>query len=240
MAEIAWEALQTVGAPRWDETAKAIAREIQVNAGVEAMDEPFIDECEKLISPQEAEAILRRDLPPSQINSTSDDYTDMTWHAPTARFYVARPALKAPEGLRLSELGDERAWRHSGDDRSDGASALRRLLRWRPCACLRTKARAKRQRTNSSNAPAAALAARTGSRRFATTNRRSISAGRNMSPLRAGATGGYPTGAQSGDSPMTRHEQHFAAEPFTLQRRNPNGGTKPLDRLGLSPTKPIR
>ena len=55
---------------------------------------PFIDECERLIEPQEAEAILRRDLPPSQINSTSDDYTDMSWHAPTARFYVARPVLK--------------------------------------------------------------------------------------------------------------------------------------------------
>ena len=41
---------------------------------------------------------MRRDLPPSQINSTSDDYTDMSWHAPTARFYVARPALRAPEG----------------------------------------------------------------------------------------------------------------------------------------------
>ena len=39
---------------------------------------------------------------------------------------------------------------------------------------------------------------------------------------------------------MTRHEPHFAAEPFSLQRRNPAGGTKPLDRLGLSPTRPIR
>ena len=99
MAEIAWEALQTVGAPRWDETAKAIAREIQVNVGVEPMDDPFIDEMERLIEPQEAEAILRRDLPPSQLNSTSDDYTDMSWHAPTARFYIARPALKAPRRL---------------------------------------------------------------------------------------------------------------------------------------------
>jgi aminobenzoyl-glutamate utilization protein B len=62
------------------------------------MDEPFIDEMEKLISPQDAEAILRRDLAPSQLNSTSDDYTDMSWHAPTARFYIARPALKAPPG----------------------------------------------------------------------------------------------------------------------------------------------
>ncbi|KXF77022.1 peptidase M20 [Paramesorhizobium deserti] len=99
MAEIAWEALQAVGPPRWNEEAKAIAREIQVNVGAEAMEEPFIDECEQLIPPREAEAILRRDLPPSQVNSTSDDYTDMTWHAPTARLYVARPALKAPRGF---------------------------------------------------------------------------------------------------------------------------------------------
>ena len=38
------------------------------------------------------------DLPPAQVNSTSDDYTDMSWHAPTARVYVARPALRAPAG----------------------------------------------------------------------------------------------------------------------------------------------
>ena len=38
MAEIAYEALSTVGAPRWDEAAKAIAREIQVNAGGMATD----------------------------------------------------------------------------------------------------------------------------------------------------------------------------------------------------------
>ena len=56
-------------------------------------------ECERLIAPEEAEAILRRDLPPSQLNSTSDDYTEMSWHAPTARVYVARPALKAPDGF---------------------------------------------------------------------------------------------------------------------------------------------
>jgi aminobenzoyl-glutamate utilization protein B len=62
------------------------------------MEYPFIEEMEKLISPQDAEAILRRDLAPSQLNSTSDDYTDMSWHAPTARFYIARPALKAPSG----------------------------------------------------------------------------------------------------------------------------------------------
>ena len=61
---------------------------------------PFLPQCTELISPQDAESILRQDLPPSQRNSTSDDYTDMTWHTPTARFYVARPALKSPPSGR--------------------------------------------------------------------------------------------------------------------------------------------
>ena len=100
MANVVWDALQFVGAPKWNEEAREIARQIQKNCGLEPMDNPFIDEMERLISPQDAEAILRRDLPPSQLNSTSDDYTDMSWHAPLARFYIARPALKAPRGFR--------------------------------------------------------------------------------------------------------------------------------------------
>jgi len=99
MARLAYEALAAVGPPRWDEAAKAVAREIQANAGTSPMQEPFLPECERLILPEAAEAVLRRDLPPSQLNSTSDDYTDMTWQAPTARLYIARPALKAPAGF---------------------------------------------------------------------------------------------------------------------------------------------
>lgn len=98
MANLTYESLTTVGPPRWDEAAKAIGRQIQINAGGEATEEPFIAACERLIAPREAEAVLRRDLPPSQVNSTSDDYTEMCWHAPTARFYIARPALRAPRG----------------------------------------------------------------------------------------------------------------------------------------------
>ncbi len=98
MARIAYSALQAIGPPRWDEAAKTVARDLQRAVGLEPMENPFLTECESLIAPEEAEAILRRDLPPSQSNSTSDDYTDMSWHAPTARLYVARPALKAAAG----------------------------------------------------------------------------------------------------------------------------------------------
>lgn len=94
MASLVWEQIQTVGAPQWDEGAKQIMRTVQRNCGLTPDDDPILPACEQLIAPQDAEAILRETLPPNQRNSTSDDYTDMTWHAPTARFYMARPALK--------------------------------------------------------------------------------------------------------------------------------------------------
>ncbi|HCP82685.1 MAG TPA: peptidase M20 [Octadecabacter sp.] len=94
MASMVWEQIQQVGAPVWGADAKALMRQVQENCGVTPDDDPILPACEDLISPQKAEAILRESLPPNQRNSTSDDYTDMTWHAPTARFYIARPALK--------------------------------------------------------------------------------------------------------------------------------------------------
>jgi len=98
MAGLVWGALQDLGPPVWDEPAREVARQIQRELGIDPMADPFIPEISQLIDPEQAEAILRRDLPPSQTHSTSDDYTDMCWHAPTARFYIARPALRAPPG----------------------------------------------------------------------------------------------------------------------------------------------
>lgn len=94
MASLVWDNIQAVGAPIWDDDALAIARQVQRACGQTGNETPLVDECTSLISPQDAEAVLRQSLPPNQLNSTSDDYTDMTWHAPTARFYIARPALK--------------------------------------------------------------------------------------------------------------------------------------------------
>jgi aminobenzoyl-glutamate utilization protein B len=94
MASLVWEQIQQVGAPVWDEDAKNLMRQVQENCGVSPDANPILPACESLMSPQDAETILRLDLPPIQRNSTSDDYTDMTWHTPTARFYIARPALK--------------------------------------------------------------------------------------------------------------------------------------------------
>ena len=72
--------------------------QIQSGLGIEPMEKPFLDECESLISPQDAEQALREHLAPWQKNWTSDDYVEMTHYAPTVRFYISRPALKPAPG----------------------------------------------------------------------------------------------------------------------------------------------
>lgn len=92
MADMVWQSIQQVGAPSWGADAQAALRGVAAACGTD-LAAPLLPACSQLVSPQEAERILRQDLPPSQANSTSDDYTDMTWQCPTARFYIARPAL---------------------------------------------------------------------------------------------------------------------------------------------------
>jgi aminobenzoyl-glutamate utilization protein B len=81
----------------------AVARRLQKELGLEPMADPFPKELTELVSPQEAERRVRLDIPPWQTHYTSDDYTDMTWHAPTVRFYVARATLAGPPGYAYPE-----------------------------------------------------------------------------------------------------------------------------------------
>lgn len=97
MAELVWEAMQAAGPPVWDDAAKAVAEEVRAALGHAPSGAPLIPDCERLTDPRAAEAALRARLPSWQRHFTSDDYTEMCWHAPTARFYVARPALALPE-----------------------------------------------------------------------------------------------------------------------------------------------
>ncbi|MDJ0357925.1 amidohydrolase [Paenarthrobacter sp. PH39-S1] len=98
LAQALYTNLEIVGAPQYGPAAIAAAQQIQRTLGVEPMDKPFLDECEQLISPQDAEAALREHLASWQKNWTSDDYVEMTHYAPTVRFYVSRPALKPAPG----------------------------------------------------------------------------------------------------------------------------------------------
>jgi aminobenzoyl-glutamate utilization protein B len=99
LAEATYRNIVLAGAPKWGEEAIRVAREIQRELGLAPMDKPYLEACETTIPPMDAEMKLRHDLPPAQLNSTSDDYTEFCWHCPTVRFYIARPMLKAPSGF---------------------------------------------------------------------------------------------------------------------------------------------
>jgi aminobenzoyl-glutamate utilization protein B len=98
MAEATYRNLAEAGPPHWDESAIKIARAMQKELGLSPMQHPFLPEIEKLVEPKTAEAALRALIPDWQTHFTSDDYTDMSWHAPASRFYIGRPALRAPQG----------------------------------------------------------------------------------------------------------------------------------------------
>jgi aminobenzoyl-glutamate utilization protein B len=103
MARRTFSNLERVGAPRFEGAAIKAAQAIQKELGLTPMDKPFIDEIERLIDPEEAEKKIRAEIPSWQTHYTSDDYTDMTWYAPTVRLYIGRPALKAPTGFNYPD-----------------------------------------------------------------------------------------------------------------------------------------
>jgi len=97
IAALAYGNLVLGGAPAWGEEAKKFGREIQKNLGLAPMADPIHPAMAKLVTPEEDEARMRALLPPWQKNYTSDDYTDYTWHCPTARLYVGRAMLASPK-----------------------------------------------------------------------------------------------------------------------------------------------
>ena len=98
MAQATYDNLARVGAPQWGAEAIAVAQEIQRNLGLQPMAKPFLPATEKLISPQDCESEMRKQMPSWQKYLTSDDYPDYTWHCPTVRLIIARPMLSAPQG----------------------------------------------------------------------------------------------------------------------------------------------
>lgn len=97
LADLTYRNLQQVGPPSLPEEARAFGREVQRNLGIEPMDNPFSAGNEALLDPRDYERNMRANLPSWQLNSTSDDYVEYCWHAPTVRLLTARPRLQAPD-----------------------------------------------------------------------------------------------------------------------------------------------
>jgi aminobenzoyl-glutamate utilization protein B len=97
MADLAYRNLELAGPPVLGEEALRFGREIQRGLGLEVTDNPFDDATTRLVTPQDYERQLRRSLPEWQLNFTSDDYVDYTWHAPTVRLFTGRPRMRPPD-----------------------------------------------------------------------------------------------------------------------------------------------
>jgi aminobenzoyl-glutamate utilization protein B len=96
LAALCYRNLELAGPPVFGEEAIAFCREIQKNLGLEPMEQPILDCMLRLCPPEEAEAAVRANLPSWQLNYTSDDYVDYTWHTPTVRLIIGRATLKSP------------------------------------------------------------------------------------------------------------------------------------------------
>jgi aminobenzoyl-glutamate utilization protein B len=96
MTDLCYANMKLAGPPAFPDEARRFAREVQTNLGLVPMDNPFTDDNERLTEPADYERNLRQGLPAWQLNFTSDDYVEYTWHAPTARVFTMRPALRSP------------------------------------------------------------------------------------------------------------------------------------------------
>ena len=94
MIDLVYRNMEAIGAPSFDQEARAFGRAIQTNLGIAAMDDPFIADNQRLTSPAEFETIVRRSLPPGQFHIGADDYVEYSWHAPAARLFTMRPTLR--------------------------------------------------------------------------------------------------------------------------------------------------
>jgi aminobenzoyl-glutamate utilization protein B len=64
------------------------------------MEDPFTDECQRVLSLEESERVTRRLLPEWQTHYSSDDYVEYNWHAPSARVRTAKAVLRRYENSR--------------------------------------------------------------------------------------------------------------------------------------------
>ena len=113
LARATYANLTRVGPPVWGEEARAFARACQEAEGLVPDSDPFVPQATQLTDPEEWEAESRAALPPWQEHVGADDYVEYTWHAPTVRFFTAKPSIR---GLA--------AWAHWANNAANGVPAL--------------------------------------------------------------------------------------------------------------------
>jgi aminobenzoyl-glutamate utilization protein B len=97
LADLSYENLELIGAPKFTDGDKEIANELLRNMGYPEQEEPYNEE---LTTPQEWERMWRSGIPSHQKKHGSDDYVEFQWHCPGVWIQVYRPQIRVP-GVRL-------------------------------------------------------------------------------------------------------------------------------------------
>ncbi|MGW4422451.1 hypothetical protein [Streptosporangium sp. NPDC004631] len=95
MSEATYANLLELGPAEFGAEAYRFGGELETALGLERSDDPFQPHIRRVVPPREQDAVTRATLPPWQDCTGADDYTEFTWHAPTVRFFTAKPLLNA-------------------------------------------------------------------------------------------------------------------------------------------------
>ncbi|MCZ7658157.1 MAG: amidohydrolase [Xanthobacteraceae bacterium] len=96
LTHLAYSNMKALGPPAFGEIARRFGNDILENLGLPRRDNPFVEDNERLIEPEDYDKRLRYAMPQWQKTYIADDYVEYTWHAPTTRVFTARGRLKPP------------------------------------------------------------------------------------------------------------------------------------------------
>jgi aminobenzoyl-glutamate utilization protein B len=96
LSSLAFANMKVLGAPQFGEEARAFGNALLENLGLARQPNPFHEDNERLMDPEDYDKRLRYAMPQWQKTFIADDYVEYTWHAPTARIFTMRGRLRYP------------------------------------------------------------------------------------------------------------------------------------------------
>ncbi|WP_214106249.1 hypothetical protein [Acrocarpospora catenulata] len=94
LTQATFDNLAEFGAPVFEESVYRHAAALESELGFTPGEDPFMPQNTTVTPLEVTEANMRFNLPQWQTHSGADDYTEYTWHCPTARFFTSRPFLR--------------------------------------------------------------------------------------------------------------------------------------------------
>ncbi|GAA2234314.1 amidohydrolase [Herbiconiux moechotypicola] len=94
LARATEEIMTSLGPPARDESVAEFGRDLERALGLPVSEQPFLGVLDTITPIEVRDARIRETIPPWQDCTGADDYSEYSWHAPTVRFFTAKPLLK--------------------------------------------------------------------------------------------------------------------------------------------------